>query len=129
LVEIISIGTVGQRVDTSLASVVRSTEVIQSVETVGNSDTSRISTSSWECILAGASVAASSNVEVLARGAGVDGILSICTGEVSTAQVVGGNFEVTIGEAGTSRILTSRWELALALSGDLVEVLAGLAAQ
>jgi hypothetical protein len=130
-VEILVQRASGSRVKTIVALIVGSTLGIslQSVPSIRNIITSRISTSSWECILAGANVAASSNVEVLASGTGVGGVLSICTGEVSSAQVVGGDFEVTIGEAGTSRILTSRWELALALSDDLVEVLAGLAAQ
>jgi len=68
-------------------------------------------------------------MEVLAGGAGVDCVLSIGTSVVSSAQVVGCDFEVTIGEARTSRILTSRWKISLALTSDLVEVLALLTAQ
>lgn len=106
-VEVLSVLAVGQGVESALASEVRCAEVVQNVQTISTSGTSRILAATWEADLASSSLGVEVLLGTSVVGALSQGVESSLASEVGVTQVV--QDKESIATSSTSRILTSIW--------------------
>jgi len=118
-VEVLVSGTGERRVESTVALVVASAHVVDQVESITESDATRILTSSRDGVLALAGL----EVEVVVSSTGRQSVDSVSALVVVSAQVV--DQVESVGLSNTFGVLASNWDAGLALSGLEVVVLVG----
>jgi hypothetical protein len=113
----------GQGVESSLASEVGITQVVQDKESITTSSTSWILTSIWHGRLALVVL----NIVVSVVGAGESSVESIGTLVVAVTDVVG-QVE-SVGDSSTSWVTASRWQVGTALVAGKIEILSLVASE